>query len=338
MQKAPVLLIIFNRPTKVKSVIEAISLYQPDKLYIAADGPREAYPEDIEKCKEARKIALEGVTWDCKVTTRFMDKNLGCGHNPAQAITWFFEHEQEGIILEDDVIPSLSFFTFCAELLKKYKYDNQIYVIGGLNFQNKKRGRASYYFSTYGHVSAMATWKRAWDKFDYYLESVDPATYYNRLKKYFPNTTQRDYWFKIFMTYKTKPVSDIWDFQWSVTQWNNNAINIVPNVNLVKNIGYDIEGTHTKHGIAGVSNMPLHEINKIKHPLFKRINRKADDYTFNKIFHNSNKSKKKESFSNRIKHQLKLFLSTIKILPLFFPEKEKELQQIKSDGEQNIFK
>src|SRR5882762_10017668 len=143
----PVLFLIFNRPETTRRVMEAIRKIRPKKLYIAADGPRPDREDDVDKCREVREIASV-IDWDCDVTKLFRKENLGCGKGPSSAITWFFEHETEGIILEDDCLPSPSFFSFCAELLERYRYDTRIMEIGGNNFEKGiSTGKDSYFFS-----------------------------------------------------------------------------------------------------------------------------------------------------------------------------------------------
>ena len=148
----PVLFLIFNRPDLTKIVFERIREVSPKQMFIAADGPRKEHPEDVEKCESARKIVLDMIGWDCEVKTLFQKKNLGCGLAVSQAITWFFEHVEEGIILEDDCLPDLSFFSYCSTLLEYYKLSPNVMHISGDNFQQgKKRGPNSYYFSKYIH-------------------------------------------------------------------------------------------------------------------------------------------------------------------------------------------
>ena len=134
MNIAPVLFLIFNRPETTIQVFSAIKKAQPNRLYIAADGPRSEYPDEENHCKIARTIATN-VDWDCEVKTLFRDQNLGCRLAVSQAIDWFFEQEPEGIILEDDCLPDQSFFWFCNELLERYRDDTRIMHIGGTNFQ-----------------------------------------------------------------------------------------------------------------------------------------------------------------------------------------------------------
>ena len=160
--KTAVLFLLFNRPDTTTHVFEKIRQIKPQRLYVASDGPRESYDGEIEKVIKAREIASK-VDWPCELKTLFRDKNLGCKKGVSSAITWFFEHEEQGIILEDDCIPNLDFFNFCENLLIRYSRDKRIFTITGSNFQNGKwRGDASYYFSKKFHCWGWATWKRAW--------------------------------------------------------------------------------------------------------------------------------------------------------------------------------
>ena len=148
---SPVLFLVFNRPETTRQVFEAIRTAKPPRLYIAADGPRLEREGERASCEEVRKIALE-VDWECDVNTLFRVENLGCKRGPSEGISWFFEHEDEGIILEDDCLPDQSFFSFCEELLERYRNDTRIMAISGNNFQHgRKRTEYSYYFSRYFH-------------------------------------------------------------------------------------------------------------------------------------------------------------------------------------------
>ena len=137
-----ILFIIFNRPNTTQQVFKRIREAQPKRLYVAADGPRNE-TEQL-RCEETRAIVSK-IDWDCELHTRFLDENQGCDSHCLQAITWFFENEPEGIVLEDDCLPARSFFGFCSELLEKYRNDNRIGHITGGNYQfGEKRGNGSY--------------------------------------------------------------------------------------------------------------------------------------------------------------------------------------------------
>ncbi|MCU7551298.1 hypothetical protein OCK74_19405 [Chitinophagaceae bacterium LB-8] len=250
-------------------------------MFIAADGPRKNHPEDIEKCANVRKLVLEQINWDCEVKTLFRDENLGCGIGPSDAITWFFEHVEYGIILEDDCLPSQSFFTFCEELLKKYFRDEKVMHISGNNFQfGKKQGDGSYYFSNYINAWGWATWRRAWSLYDFNIKNYTDQTANAVLDRVLSSKVEKKFWKGHFDTVKDGKRKDIWDYQWVYTVWNHNGISIIPNVNLVSNIGFGSDATHTFDSKNIVANHPSFEINKIVHPGKMIISKSADKRLF----------------------------------------------------------
>lgn len=279
----PVLFIIFNRPETTKKVFDAIRLVKPKQLFIAADGFRIDIVGEKEKCEETRRIATS-VDWDCDVSILFQENNLGCGLGPTKAISWFFEHVEEGIILEDDCLPNHSFFTFCEELLKYHRNDKRIMHISGNNFHfGKKFGNNSYYFSMYSHNWGWATWKRAWVLFDY--EMKDWIEFKNSLQFFqlMNSEKERFFWEKEMQKIYNENKS-VWDYQWMLTIWVNNGLAILPNVNLVSNIGFGSDATHTHNEKSPVSNVKTGEIKQIKHPNRIMINKLADRNTFTKVF------------------------------------------------------
>ena len=163
----PVVLIIFNRPKLTEVVFQAIREAKPPKLFLVADGPRPNRPDDIPRCAAARKV-VEKVDWDCEVLRNYADENMGCGCRPASGITWVFSQVEEAIILEDDCVPSPSFFPFCQELLDRYRTDERVMHIGGMNWQSgHRRSPFSYFFSKYPQCWGWATWRRAWAHYDF---------------------------------------------------------------------------------------------------------------------------------------------------------------------------
>lgn len=246
--QTPVLLVIFNRPETTKLVFEAIRKAKPPRLYIAADGPRPNVPEDEKKCREARAIRSQ-VDWDCQVKTRFSETNLNCGVGPSSAFTWFFEHEEEGIILEDDCLPSQSFFWFCQELLQRYREDRRIMHIGGNNFLNgwQKDKAYSYYFSRSGHIWGWATWRRAWETFDYNIRLYERLKNENYFDSFFSTGIEKLYRLRKFDKTIASSRVDWWDYQWDFARYSNSGLSIVPQVNLVKNLGFGEGATHTQN-------------------------------------------------------------------------------------------
>ena len=285
----PVLFIIFNRPdTTQKKVFNAIRQAKPRQLFIAADGPRKGQENEKEKCKRARKV-IEQVDWDCEAKTLFRDRNLGCKIAPSSAIDWFFENVEEGIILEDDCLPSQSFFWFCQELLEYYRYDTRVMHISGDNFQfGRKRGEGSYYFSKYAHILGWATWKRAWINYDVKIKKFKEFKKENKIKNIFIIKQQQKYWMNILQTVYDDYDDKIgaWDYQWAYTCLVNNGLCIIPNVNMVSNIGFGSDSTHMKDKSSIFSEMEAREITDIIHPNFVLADQEADLLTSKLCFGN----------------------------------------------------
>lgn len=265
-----VLLVIFNRPETTRQVFEAIRKAKPPRLYIAADGPRDEVKGEAEKCHEARSI-VHDVDWDCEVKTLFRNKNLNCGIAPSSAFTWFFENEEEGIILEDDCVPSQSFFWYCQELLQYYREDYRIMHIGGNNFlqgwNNDKD--YSYYYSRSGHIWGWATWRRAWKMFDFNIELYDKIKAENYFENFFLNPIEKIYRLRKFDQTITSTRVDWWDYQWDFARFANSGLAIVPNVNLVRNIGFGEDSTHTQNEKSNSAGLIANDIAfPLKHPPF----------------------------------------------------------------------
>jgi hypothetical protein len=279
----PVLLTIYNRPDITKRVFLEISTAKPQKLYIAADGPKDK-KRDNEKCRTARDI-VKNIDWDCEVHYLLRERNLGCGLGVSTALSWFFENETEGIILEDDTLPNQSFFWFCQELLERYRDDERIMVIGGDNFQNGiMRGNGSYYFSHYPQTWGWAGWRRAWKFYDFKISDFPKFRDQNQIRNILDNELYQQYWLKVFeLTYKGK--IDTWDYQWVFTIWNRNGLCITPNVNLVSNIGCGHkDATFVKNPDDELANRENYDIKSMIHPTFIFPDKEADDYDSKNTF------------------------------------------------------
>ncbi|GHN02622.1 hemolytic protein HlpA [Cytophagales bacterium WSM2-2] len=285
----PVLLLIFNRPETTRKVLDAIRKVKPTKLYIAADGPRSHIKEDVRKCKEAREVVSQ-IDWDCTVTRLFRDENLGCGKGPSSAMTWFFDQEEEGIILEDDCLPSSSFFSFCAELLERYRHDTRIMEIGGTNFESKKnRGSDySYFFSNMIYIWGWATWRRAWKLYDYEMGHYNEITRKQYLDGHFDFAYEVEHFNYIFEKMHTGDErtsrKTVWDYQWQFICKINSGLIIVPEKNLVTNLGFGADATNTKNPIGAGHDLKMEELDfPLKHPEFIMVNKKRDHRYFNEI-------------------------------------------------------
>jgi hypothetical protein len=272
----PVLFLIFNRPDTTLRVFKAIRQVSPKYLYIAADGPRPDRIGEKEKCEATRAI-IKQVDWDCEVKTLFREKNLGCGKAVSSAITWFFDNVEQGIILEDDCLPHEDFFGYCEVLLEYYKNKPKVMFIGGSNFQDgKKWGDASYYFSAINHVWGWASWRRAWQKYDFTLSKINELQFDAISKNYSKTISESNYWKKIFLRMKNNAI-DTWDYQLLFSIWNASGISVIPNVNLISNIGFGDGATHTTGTNNKCSTKLTSPIFPITHPSDFSINFVADN-------------------------------------------------------------
>ena len=276
--KTAVLFLVFNRPDTTNKVFEKIRQAKPSRLYVAGDGPRVGYNEE-DKVAKTREITTR-VDWPCEVKTLFRDKNLGCKNGVSTAITWFFDHEEQGIILEDDCLPHLDFFSYCEDLLDRYSKDERVSAITGNNFQNGNwRGEASYYFSKYAHCWGWATWRRAWQLNDGNIKFWPEWKKSKDWLDHIPDKVERKHWQKIFDRVYANEI-DTWDYPWEASRQYKGSIAATPNVNLVSNIGFGEGATHTKSKKSPFSKMPTYELNPIIYP--KKVERDlvADRWTF----------------------------------------------------------
>jgi hypothetical protein len=282
----PILFIVFNRPITAQRVFDQIKKVKPKYLFIAADGPRKSNSDDVENCLKVKRI-IQQVDWECRVETLFREENLGCGLAVSSAITWFFKNVNEGVILEDDCFPDLSFFYYCKSLLNEYRNIEKVMHIGGNNFQKKTvNSSESYYFSNYNHIWGWATWRRAWDKYDYEMRDFQNSGNTGLLNNVFRSSGERKYWNKVFLL-TSQMKMNTWDYQWTYAIWKNKGVSITPNCNLVVNIGFTENSTHN---FLKDSYRDKLTINSIKFPLISPnevINFAADRFTFKNLFGNS---------------------------------------------------
>lgn len=272
--KSPVLFLIFNRPDTTERVFEEISKAQPPRLYIAADGPRSDHAGEKELCEKTRSIAQK-VDWDCEVKTLFRTENLGCGKAVSQAITWFFDNEPEGIILEDDILPHPDFFPYCDELLEKYRNDENVQLITGRNnFFNGYKSEYSYYMSSYFHIWGWASWRRVWNTYEFDVAQLSKKTFMQKISTRLPKKGI-SYWSGIFDMMSSYQC-DTWDYQLYFNQILNNRYSIIPYSNLTKNIGFGDNATHTNSiGKDQIEHSGTH-ILPINHPIAFNVDIDAD--------------------------------------------------------------
>lgn len=261
MFTTPILLITFNRPDHARQVLMEIRKQQPTQLFVCQDGARDGDTTDIERIQAVRDVINELVDWPCELHTLYQEKNLGCGLGPAAGITWFFEHVEMGIVMEDDCIPSNTLLMFFAELLEKYKNNDDIALITGTNVLkqwNSKKG--DYFLAKTGGMTmgSWASWKRAWNLFDANLSSWHEKS--NELKAFIGNDEFNVY-APILEGIYLHSSNDVWDYQWAYSRWVNKKYCLVSTVNQMSNIGFCTESTHTSYYDSRRANMELKTCN-----------------------------------------------------------------------------
>lgn len=280
---APVLFLVFNRLDTTQRVFEAIRAARPRRLYVAADGPRHSRPEEASKVQAVRQYIVDHVDWPCEVQTLFRETNLGCKQAVSQAITWFFEHEESGIIIEDDCLPNPSFFEFCDELLPHYRHDQRIWQISGTNFDFGQLRDAdySYYYSYYGAIWGWATWRDRWQHYDVNMRGYEEIRRKGYLCDLFGSPEQAQARMARFDEIER---IDTWDFQWTYTRFINSGLAVMPGQNLVANLGFgeDATHTHTPEDIrAHMQTAPLPF--PLRHPPFVIRDKVSDDHYYQRF-------------------------------------------------------
>jgi hypothetical protein len=272
--KTPIVLIIFRRPDTTKKVFEAIRQAKPSQLLVIADAPRPNNPEEAEKCAAAKEI-INQVDWDCEVLKNYAEVNLGCAKRVTSGLNWVFEQVSEAIIVEDDCLPHPSFFRYCEELLEYYRHDQRIMSIAGTNFQfGTKVTDYSYYHSGYHDCWGWATWRRAWQHYDFEMK-LWPKLGNSFLSEQLVTGKAAKYWSKYFhLTYEGN--KDSWFYRWLFACWIQSGLAVVPTVNLISNIGFSRDGTHTLED-SPFANLPTETMQfPLIHPAFVIQNKQAD--------------------------------------------------------------
>lgn len=285
MTESPVLLVGFNRPDNLQKVFDQIRKNRPQRLYVAIDGPRQDNEHDRIKCEECRQI-IKQVDWDCDLHTLFRDNNLGCGHGMYNAISWAFENENKLIILEDDCVPTDSFFSYCDLMLEKYKDDTRVWQVAGRSYHPNSIffNHSDYIFSHFPHVWGWATWKRCWSKYDFYISDYPQffalgGAINSSVNKRI-GEKENCYFRRIFDEIQSTGTFHAWGPQWSYLMSKNDAYSIVPHKNLIHNIG--AVGTHTPK--KSKPDIPSEEMSMdLKHPLFVIPNREYDLFHARKV-------------------------------------------------------
>lgn len=279
MMQTPVVLTIFNRPELTARVLAEIRRARPARLFVFADGPRPGSVNDAENCAAARAV-IDRVDWDCEVIRDYAEVNLGCQRRVSSGIDRVFSQAEAAIMLEDDGVPHPDFFRFCEELLDYYRADERIMHISGSNFQfGRRRTPDSYYFSRYNHCVGWATWRRAWRHFDVQMKLWPEFREQGWLGDVLGEAQAVAYWQRFFqLVYEGK--IDSWAGCWTLACWMQNGLTILPNVNLISNLGFGAAGTHTRNRHSRFARLPVEAVGfPLQHPPFVVRDAQADEFT-----------------------------------------------------------
>jgi len=255
--QTPVAFFIFRRPDTTQRVFDAIAQVKPTRLFVIADGARS--PDEVQQCAVTRAI-IQQVDWKCDVLTNFADVNLGLKRRIVSGLDWVFEQEEEAIILEDDCLPSPSFFPFCENMLQHYRHETKVMHISGDHFHAEAKIPESCYFSRYPHIWGWATWRRAWALYDVKMTQWQDPQYQTSILRKFRDRAEAVFWRKTWdMTYRNE--INTWDYQWAFACIANDALSINPSVNLIANIGFGKAATHTTAVDQRLANLPVGNLN-----------------------------------------------------------------------------
>jgi hypothetical protein len=262
----PVLLIIFNRPAAAQQSLQAIRRYQPRRLYVAADGPRPEREGEQERCEQTRSAVLQAIDWDCEVSTLLRDENVGCGRGVSEAITWMLEHEEYGIIVEDDCIVSPDFFRLCEEVLPRYKDNDRVAQISGFNPAFSGQTTDTYSFTGYPEIWGWATWRRAWQNMDFEMAQWRQVRW-KIFTRFLPVEACMHFYFwrKMYQTLRRASKPSIWDTQWSIYVFMQRKLCLYPHANLVQNIGMGGGDASNCHNVSEAYSAARH--GKLRFPL-----------------------------------------------------------------------
>lgn len=281
--ESPVLLIVWRRPHTARLVIEAMRAVAPCRVFVACDGPSSQRVGEAELVAETRKTVESLIDWPCRIERLYSLNNQGCRRAVESALNWFFQNVEEGIILEDDCVPHPDFFTFCAELLKRYGLDERIGCITGNNFQNGQiRGEGSYYFSKYPHCWGWASWRRAWNHYSSRIEFWPEWRKSKAWKQRFTNPQERFFWAELFHQ-SNRGLEDVWDYGWTAALNYHGCFTATPQVNLVQNVGFGEGSTHFQNR-SDPRSIPTQALGPNVHPEKILIDEEADEYVFRTLF------------------------------------------------------
>jgi len=279
----PIVLLTYNRPHLTRRVLELVQQIQPVELFVVGDGARESCADDRRLVQQTREI-IDNIQWVDHLRVDFAEKNLGCKRRVSSGLDWVFSQVEQAIVLEDDCLPDLSFFGYCAALLDKYRDDRRVMSIAGVNFQKQKaRTEYSYYFSKYFQSWGWASWRRAWQHFDLHLEGWPEFQSNGGIASLADSPLEQRFWERIFDQQHAGQTNS-WAYAFAFACFHQRGLTAIPNVNLVSNIGFGDTATHTTSVQHSLANVPTFPMAHVCHPNAVFQHQQADEYTFRNAY------------------------------------------------------
>ncbi len=277
----PVAFLVYRRPDLTARVFAQIAQARPPLLLVVADGPRNE--GERAACLQTRAV-VDRIDWPCRVLRNFSDVNLGCRTRVASGLDWVFAQVEEAVILEDDCLPHPSFFTYCEAMLERHRRSERVMHIGGANFQPGPVNSGGYYVSKYTHVWGWASWRRAWRHYDVTMTRWPEFRRRGGLEAWCPRHDERRTWEEIFDRMYEGRV-DTWDYAWTFACWERSGLSLVPAVNLVSNIGFGFQATHTHaEVIPSYAELPVARLDEFRDPRTLEPNAAADRHVFELMY------------------------------------------------------
>ena len=236
-----VLILFFNRPQQLSQVFEQVRKARPSRLFLYQDGPRSE--KDMPGIMACREVVSQ-VDWECQVETLYQEKNYGCDPSEYISQKWAFSHVDKCVVLEDDDVPAVSFFSFCKEMLERYESDERITLISGFNVEEQTTdAEGDYFFTTNFSIWGWASWRRVIDQWDEHYTWLDNPVAVHQLEELISERGYRDDFLPMCRKHREQGKAFYETIFWSHMLLSN-GLAIVPCKNMINNLGATADSTH----------------------------------------------------------------------------------------------
>jgi len=236
-----ILLVFFNRPGTFEKVFRAVKEARPSRLFLYQDGPRGA--KDMPGIEACRRIA-EDIDWECDVKHLYQERNYGCDPSGYISQKWAFSMADKCIVLEDDSVPTQSFFPFCKEMLDRYEHDERVWMVAGFNSDEQTKDVAGdYFFTSVFSIWGWASWKRVIDTWDADYRFMDDPQTLRQLRQLIAQRQLRPDFLKMCADHKASGKAYYETIFWP-SMLLNSGLAIMPTRNQINNIGAIEDSTH----------------------------------------------------------------------------------------------